>query len=149
MLMVHVGVKNEGIRELWRPFTRSRCAEFAGTPSRADGRVGTPPGEIHTFIDLSGNCTLVVHLGMSGCFVFRHCGDPIDAHDHAILDLDNGVSVRFNDRRRFGFIALIAADAEADLQCLARLGPEPFETRFNEEYLAARLKGRPHESPHF
>jgi formamidopyrimidine-DNA glycosylase len=96
----------------------------------------------YILIDLSGNCTLVVHLGMSGCFLFRYCGDPVDAHDHAIFDLDDGVSVRFNDRRRFGLIALIAADAEADLQCLARLGPEPFEARFNEEYLAARLKGR-------
>jgi formamidopyrimidine-DNA glycosylase len=123
---------------------RLRVAIDQDLPERIRGRmvVSVRRRAKYILIDLSRNQTLVVHLGMSGCFLFRQRGDPVNAHDHAIFDLDNSVSVRFNDRRRFGLIALIAADAETNFRCLARLGPEPFSARFNEEYLTVRLKGR-------
>src|SRR5262245_29454502 len=49
----------------------------------------------------------IVHLGMSGRFLF---GEPRSAqdgrHDHLILRLSCGVTMRYNDFRRFGSFAI-------------------------------------------
>jgi formamidopyrimidine-DNA glycosylase len=65
-----------------------------------------------------------------------------ERHDHVVLETDGGHSVRFNDPRRFGLMALTRTDALAAHPLLAGLGPEPLEDGFDGAALAARLAGR-------
>lgn len=113
----------------------------------------------YLLIDLDGDETLIVHLGMSGRLLiggpdgigalgdFHHdaAGDSAfgeGKHDHVVFDIEDGPRIVFNDARRFGAIDLWpTAELEAH-RLLAGLGPEPLGNRFNEDYLADRLSGR-------
>ena len=94
--------------------------------------------------------TLVCHLGMTGRFLvedqapgrFAHAagGDP--KHTHVVLKTDAGVTVSFNDARRFGYMDLIATDALEGHAWFAGLGPEPLGGAFNARVLAEAFAGR-------
>jgi len=80
---------------------------------------------------------------MSGRFrVFAPPAPVPERHDHVILETDAGHSVRFNDPRRFGLMALARSDGLAVHPLLAGLGPEPLDEGFDGTALAARLAGR-------
>lgn len=100
--------------------------------------------------ELSTGEALIMHLGMSGRFTinsqktaaFHHETGTNPAHDHVIFHMQDGVTVTYNDPRRFGFMELWAA---SDLDGYARtkdLGPEPLSNHFNEAYLANALQGK-------
>lgn len=90
----------------------------------------------------SGDC-LIGHLGMSGRFRVFEPGAPApEGHDHVVFETDEGCSVRFNDPRRFGLMALVRADGLAAHPLLAGLGPEPLDGNFDGPALAARLARR-------
>jgi formamidopyrimidine-DNA glycosylase len=93
--------------------------------------------------ELDSGEVLIIHLGMSGRMTI-HEGAPPPAglHDHVEFLTDAGVTVRFNDARRFGMIDLVAGDALDAYPMLARLGPEPLGNEFNEAVLSAALVGR-------
>ncbi len=98
-------------------------------------------------IHLEGALTLIAHLGMSGRFrIFKASSPPLERplerHDHVVFDVDSGISVRFNDPRRFGFMDLTDTDALTSHKMLKNLGPEPLANDFNGPVLAAALKGR-------
>jgi formamidopyrimidine-DNA glycosylase len=84
---------------------------------------------------------LLVHLGMTGrLLVLRHA-PAAGKHDHVDLALDNGLTVRFNDTRRFGTLLPWPADQETHV--LTRgMGPEPFSPEFSGEYLFELSRGR-------
>ncbi len=84
--------------------------------------------------------TLVFHLGMSG----RWRIDPaeIGAHDHLILETDDGRRLSLNDPRRFGSLDLVAADALEAWPTFAALGPEPLGDALSGRWLGERLAGR-------
>jgi formamidopyrimidine-DNA glycosylase len=111
---------------------------------------------------LSSGEVLAMHLGMSGRFTVspaplrRHvrgggraivgefihdtCNDP--AHDHVVFHLSSGVSVTYNDPRRFGYMELIS-EAELESHKLFRgLGAEPLSNSLNAGYLAQLARGR-------
>jgi formamidopyrimidine-DNA glycosylase len=94
-------------------------------------------------IGLDDGVTLISHLGMSGRFrVFKKEHPALEKHDHVILTTDQGVEVRYNDPRRFGFMDLADAGALADHPMLKAIGPEPLSDDFNAKALAQVLKGR-------
>ena len=94
-------------------------------------------------IRLDGELTVIAHLGMSGRFrIFTGPPPALERHDHVIFETDGGVSVRFNDPRRFGFMDMVATGALGRHPMLAALGPEPLTDEFNGPALAAGLKGR-------
>lgn len=89
--------------------------------------------------------TLISHLGMSGAWrLWPALSAPLPGrHDH----VDIGVSrwlLRLTDPRRFG--ALLWHPSEegpiAGHPLLARLGIEPFDSRFDGEWLHAGTRGR-------
>ncbi|MEO5972929.1 MAG: DNA-formamidopyrimidine glycosylase family protein, partial [Sphingomicrobium sp.] len=82
--------------------------------------------------------SLVFHLGMSG----RWRIDPaeIGAHDHLLIDTDDGHRLALNDPRRFGSLDLVATAALAEWPPIAALGPEPFDLDARD--LQRRLAGR-------
>lgn len=94
-------------------------------------------------IRLEGDLVLLCHLGMSGSFRIL-TGDPPPPrpHDHIVLQTEAGVTVRYHDPRRFGFVDLVAAEDLSSHPMLAKLGPEPLEGNFTGVYLATRLTGR-------
>jgi formamidopyrimidine-DNA glycosylase len=81
-----------------------------------------------------GEDTLLVHLGMTGSLRAYSRPPPRRPHDHADLVLDNGVTLRYHDPRRFGAILWISGPAERH-PLLATLGPEPFDPAFDARYL--------------
>ena len=60
-------------------------------------------------------------------------------HLRAVWTLDDGRCLYFDDVRRFGRIAVVAAAEYHSLATLAALGPEPFDDSFTAEYLRAQI----------
>ena len=94
--------------------------------------------------------TLVCHLGMTGRFLvedhtpgrFVHPAGDDPKHTHIVLTTDAGVSVSFNDARRFGYMDLIATEALERHPWFAGLGPEPLRLDFGPRVLADAFAGR-------
>lgn len=78
--------------------------------------------------------TLILHLGMSGSLRVLPTSTPRLTHDHVDIELDSGVTLRFNDPRRFGSL-LFTREDPAQHPLLASLAPEPLEDAFNTDYL--------------
>lgn len=83
---------------------------------------------------------LLSHLGMTGAW--REIGpkEKRILHDHVQLNFKDGLSLIFNDPRRFGFIDWVA-NLESHPR-LSHLGPEPLETEFTAEVLFQKLRKR-------
>jgi len=78
-------------------------------------------------LDLEGESSLVVHLGMSGRLGLAPRRRPPETHEHVVFRLDRGGDLRFRDPRRFGLVfAVGTGELERDRH-FARLGREPLE----------------------
>lgn len=84
--------------------------------------------------------TVMLHLGMSGSLRIVDTGAPADVHDHVDIELASGKALRFRDPRRFG--SLLWADDPLEHPLLRSLGPEPFDDRFDGDYLYRIARGR-------
>ena len=94
---------------------------------------------------LSTSDTLVMHLGMSGSFRVERSGEaPVKAgkHDHVVLQMSSGLTVTFNDPRRFGFMDLLPPRELAEHRALSHLGPEPLSAAFDAAALARACRGK-------
>ncbi|CAN5682062.1 bifunctional DNA-formamidopyrimidine glycosylase/DNA-(apurinic or apyrimidinic site) lyase [soil metagenome] len=99
----------------------------------------------YLLIALSSGETLIMHLGMSGWVHVAPIGDrtrEVDRHDHVVFMMSSGMSVVFNDPRRFGFMDLAAAGQLEDYPALRVLGPEPLSTDFDGAALARACRGK-------
>ena len=96
----------------------------------------------YLLFELDDGRLLVWHLGMTGQFHLLSAGTPAIAHEHVRIDLDNGTSLSYGDLRRFGYAALLPADALDEHIWFARLGPEPLGESFDADYLQAACRGR-------
>jgi formamidopyrimidine-DNA glycosylase len=85
--------------------------------------------------------TLILHLGMSGHLHLVAAGTPPQAHDHVDLVFTDGTALRFNDSRRFGSLLWTPDDPNRH-PLLVELGPEPFATEMNGDYLHQRSRLR-------
>jgi len=108
----------------------------------------------YLLLRLAGDETLLVHLGMSGRFSieaaaatqqpgdFVHAAPANPKHDHVVFEIEGGVTVRYNDPRRFGFMLMFATASEAEQPNLAGLGPEPNSNAFSGAALGEVLAGK-------
>ncbi|MGH7714942.1 MAG: bifunctional DNA-formamidopyrimidine glycosylase/DNA-(apurinic or apyrimidinic site) lyase, partial [Vulcanimicrobiaceae bacterium] len=83
-------------------------------------------------------------LGMSGRFMLcdsAHAA-PLRPHDHAVMDFEGGIELRFNDPRRFGLIDYARECQLERHKLFAHLGPEPLTKEFDGALLARLLKGK-------
>jgi formamidopyrimidine-DNA glycosylase len=134
----HVLLRRRGLR---RPFPRGFATRLEGRRIRAVERRGK-----YLLVGLDSGDTLLMHLGMSGSFRIdrgsrrRTSTDapPGERHDHVVLTLSNGVTVTFNDPRRFGLMDLLGA-GRASPRALAAMGPEPLGASFSAAALARAL----------
>ena len=94
-------------------------------------------------IKLDDNTIWISHLGMSGRFsIYDGEPPPEKLHDHIIVQTDEGITVRYNDPRRFGFMDLIPACELSNHPRFSSMGPEPLDADFTPATLMERLKGR-------
>jgi formamidopyrimidine-DNA glycosylase len=98
---------------------------------------------------LSSGDVLLMHLGMSGSFRVESRPAkrprPDEAlehrHDHVVFTMSSGMTVTFNDPRRFGVMDLLPANGGSHT-AIERMGPEPLSRAFDATALAARCAGR-------
>ncbi|HVS62796.1 MAG TPA: bifunctional DNA-formamidopyrimidine glycosylase/DNA-(apurinic or apyrimidinic site) lyase [Thermoanaerobaculia bacterium] len=96
----------------------------------------------YLLMDVEGGSTLVVHLGMSGRLLVVPAGEPSAPHEHVVISLASGRTLRFRDPRRFGLLlALPTGRIERDRH-FRHLGVEPLESGFDGARLAAKARGR-------
>lgn len=106
--------------------------------------------------------SLLIHLGMSGRLVARPMAgprvpwmgptgrfsdarghnQPPEAHEHLVMETEDGTRIGFVDPRRFGCVDLMPTAAEESHKLLAGLGPEPLEDGFTPAALSAALAGK-------
>ena len=93
---------------------------------------------------LSGGEALVLHLRMSGSLLLTGNGGvsaEFERYTRAVFTLDNGMKLRFIDRRKLGTVSLV----EDESVIADKLGPEPLDPGFTAEVLAGQLSK--HKAP--
>jgi formamidopyrimidine-DNA glycosylase len=93
------------------------------------------------FIELD-NYALLVHLRMEGKFMFRKKGDLLGKHEHVEFILDDEVSFRFHDVRKFGKMYLILKDEVYKVKPLNELGLEYNDSNLTKEYLYEKIHNK-------
>ena len=70
--------------------------------------------------------------------------DPAElgAHDHFLLETEEGRRLALNDPRRFGSLDLVPSEALEHWEPFAKMGPEPLGEGFTAASLDAALQGR-------
>ena len=103
---------------------------------------------------LSGGNKLLIHLGMSGTIHFLAQNEKNfltnmsfynapklpDKHNHIEIFFDKFKLV-YNDPRRFGFFEIIK-NKKSFKKRFKNLGPEPFNSKFNTNYIYNNLKNK-------
>lgn len=129
-----------GRPDLRWPFPAGLAARLEGARVEGFRRRGK-----YLLMRLSGGDSVLVHLGMSGRMVARPAADrpnaPV-AHEHLVLETEDGTRVGFVDPRRFGCVDLVPTAEEQGHRLLAGLGPEPLEPEFTPAVLSAALRGK-------
>ncbi len=131
-------------RRLRWPIARGFEARLAGRRIRAVDRrgkyllldLGAPAGAAGGKRD-----RVILHLGMTGNLALQEPGRALRKHDHFDLELSGGLTLRFNDPRRFG-AALWWPASQAHHVLIRHLGPEPLSDAFNSDALARLARRR-------
>jgi formamidopyrimidine-DNA glycosylase len=90
---------------------------------------------------VSGDLTMVIHLGMSGRLRLTGSAEPLDAHTNFVARFTDGTELRFVDPRTFGFVA-VYTDEELAASSLSQLGPDALDALPTSTRLRQRLEGR-------
>ena len=130
-----------GVDLLWpgcvdRPAPDEFARELPGKQIESTGRRGK-----YLLFQLSGGGWLVVHLRMTGRLRLRPAGAERHHHLRAVLQLDGGEELQFEDQRKFGRLSLVP-DAAGLEEVLARVGPEPLVPGFTREAFRTLLARR-------
>jgi formamidopyrimidine-DNA glycosylase len=83
--------------------------------------------------------SLLIHLRMEGKFFFRTINDAIAKHEHVELILDNLVSFRYHDVRKFGKMYLIPKEKTYSIKPLSELGYEYDDVLLTGDYLYQKI----------
>ncbi|HVY67377.1 MAG TPA: bifunctional DNA-formamidopyrimidine glycosylase/DNA-(apurinic or apyrimidinic site) lyase [Patescibacteria group bacterium] len=110
----------------------------------------------------SGPLSLLVHLKMTGQFIFEdrrlrqktggryrlfnnaHAPqvELPSKHTHVIIKFAGGSTLYFNDIRKFGYLKLVRGDMLDQVRELREYGPEPFDKKFTPAIFASALRRR-------
>lgn len=82
---------------------------------------------------------IFLHLRMTGQLLVTPGDYPVEKHTHLVLNLDNGMQLRYIDVRRFGRFWYIASGEPDNITGIDKLGLEPFDERLTAGYLKNRL----------
>ena len=95
----------------------------------------------YLLLEIEGQGTLILHLGMSGSLRVVDPKVEWRRHDHLAIRLASGRELRFHDPRRFGCVLFTRGDPRRH-KLIRELGPEPLGEAFDADYLAAAARGR-------
>ncbi|MBF0176158.1 MAG: bifunctional DNA-formamidopyrimidine glycosylase/DNA-(apurinic or apyrimidinic site) lyase [Magnetococcales bacterium] len=87
------------------------------------------------------NGFILLHFGMTGGVRWVRPDAPWEKHDHVALELDNNLTLRFYDPRRFGALLWVDPPWESH-PLLANLGVEPLGEAFHGDHLFAASRNR-------
>ena len=89
-----------------------------------------------------GEKSLICHLGMTGNWREDDKFIPKN-HDHFNIQFSDGMSLVYNDVRRFGYLDLLPSKDLNESRWFSKLGPEPFVSEgLSVDWMKAKLKGR-------
>src|SRR3989344_2338388 len=94
----------------------------------------------NVLIHLFGGNTIIVHMKMTGHFVYNRPNYPFTRLD---LKLDNGKHLVLSDMRKFAKVTLVATEELDKSMHLGHLGPEPLDKSFQFKIFKERLLRRP------
>ena len=131
------------------PFPADFATRLAGRRIERVGRRAK-----YVLADLDDGQVLAMHLGMTGSFRveaatildlsagYYHERATADRHDHVRFELGTGVTVTYNDPRRFGFMTLLGAGELASHPLFRLIGVEPLSEAFDGAALARLMSGK-------
>lgn len=121
--------------EILRPMLRTRIPKELVT-LLTGARVTAIDRRAKYLLWRTDRATLLSHLGMTGTWQHTATERPRHKHDHLRIVTDDGVTLVYNDPRKFGFV-------ELGEDRLRELGPEPLDAAaFTADYLHACFAGR-------
>ena len=95
----------------------------------------------YILLELSGNVTLIFHLGMSGRIRLLKINDyKVIKHDHILIYFNQKNVLVFNDTRKFGFFDYSKSFNLKNKRYLLKLGLDPFDKKLNKDYLLSNFK---------
>lgn len=127
------------------PFPDNFAARLTGRRVVSVGRRAK-----YLLVDLDSDDVLIMHLGMSGSFriedqvagSFHHDRSKLAAHDHVVFRFGNGVTVTYNDPRRFGFM-LLEKRRDLPSHALFRdIGIEPLGNELDGDLIAKAFRNK-------
>jgi len=126
-----VGCRFTGVDLLWPGLVRQPSPEefyhrLAGQSIEDIRRRGK-----YLLFHLSEKEALILHLKMTGVLLLQPSPTAIEPHTRAILHLDNGADIHFQDRRKLGAMWLV----EDEMTVVGKLGPEPLDDDFTADVL--------------
>ncbi len=130
--LTRVETRRADLRRAFPPDLRQRMtgARIIGLGRRAKY------GLLHTDRD----DTMIFHLGMSG--KWRIDPEALGAHDHLVLETEEGRRLSLADPRRFGSVDLVPTSGVEAWPVFAAMGPEPLGPGFTVDTLMQTLDGR-------
>ena len=93
-------------------------------------------------INLENKNKIILHLRMTGCLLVTPSDYQLEKHTHIIMQLSNGMELRFSDTCRFGRFWLIRNDEKDTYSGIEKLGLAPLSAGYNAEYPQSRLEKR-------
>ncbi len=90
-------------------------------------------------IQLSNGFSLLIHLKMTGRLLYMGPNEPVTKHAHIIFSLSDGMTLRFWDMRKFGYVKLAQREL-SEIEELKALGPEALELSEEEFVALAKTK---------
>jgi len=130
LLKVHLGEKR--LRQASSPMELARW--LPGRQIEGLRRRGK-----YLLFHLEGGVTLLIHLGMTGRLLLGPL-PPALPHVHLVLTLEGGLTLTFQDVRRFGQVLVFPPGKP--LAPLDKVGREPFSRRVTPGWLIEQAMGR-------
>lgn len=130
-------ISAELLRERLAPFNSPE--EFAKRLENTTINTVTRRGK-HILIQLDNQYTLMVHLRMSGRFLFLSFESENPKFTHAVFYFQDESRLVFSDQRHFGFMRIIKTSELNETKELKKLAPEPFSEEFSNKYFREMLK---------
>jgi formamidopyrimidine-DNA glycosylase len=97
----------------------------------------------YIIVELGNLQVILMHLGMTGYCRIVPAKEPRLKHEHVVFTLDDGLTWRFNDARRFGRVEVHSVPRPgAEPEVLAGLGAEPLSEAFSGDMLHRLCRGR-------
>ena len=94
----------------------------------------------YIIMETSNNYKLIIHLRMTGKFIYERLPEKISSHERASFMFEDNTKLIFDDVRAFGKIQIYEKGDE--VESLEKLGLEPVSKDFNEKYLKKKFINR-------